>query len=64
MKSFMEEYGIVVVVAIVIVALILIATAFKTSGSQSIVSMLNNFLTKGGAAASIGGSNVNLNTGA
>ena len=58
MKSFMEEYGIVVVVAIVIVALIAVAVVFKNSGTTSIKEMLNNFLTQGGD--NLGTNGVNL----
>lgn len=58
MKSFMEEYGIVVVVAIVIVALIAVAVVFKNSGTTSIKEMLNNFLTQGGN--NLGTNGVNL----
>lgn len=47
MKSFMEEYGIVVVVAIVILALIGVAMFFRSSGSQSIRDTLAGFLNQG-----------------
>lgn len=44
MKSFLEEYGIVIVVAIVILALIGVAIFFRTTGTTSIQGQLNNFL--------------------
>ena len=47
MKSFLEEYGIVIVVAIVIIALIGVALFFKTRGVNSIEGFLNNFLNEG-----------------
>lgn len=47
MKSFLEEYGIVVVVAIVIIALIAVALFFQDKGVNSIKGFLNNFLEKG-----------------
>ena len=48
MKSFLEEYGIVIVVAIVILALIAVAVFFKTTGASSINGMLNRFMQAGG----------------
>ena len=45
MKSFLEEYGIVVVVAIVILALIGVAIFFRGEGVNSIEGQLNNFLS-------------------
>ena len=46
MKTFMEEYGKVIVVAIIVVALITVALLFKTSGMESINGIWKNFMTK------------------
>lgn len=43
MKSFLEEYGLVVVVAIVVLALVAVAFFFKTSGTKGIQSNLQKF---------------------
>ena len=48
MKSCLEEYGIVIVVAIVILALIAVAVFFKTTGADSINGMLQRFMNAGG----------------
>lgn len=48
MKSFLEEYGIVIVVAIIILMLIGVAVIFRTSGKNSILSILNNFMGQAG----------------
>lgn len=48
MKSFLEEYGIVIVVAIIILMLIAVAAIFRTSGKNSILSVLNNFMKQAG----------------
>lgn len=46
MKSFLEEYGIVIVVAVVIIALIGVALFFKGAGTEAIKGYLNNFLAE------------------
>ena len=43
MKVFFEEYGKTIIVAILIIALILIASLFKIQGSDSIISIYENF---------------------
>ena len=48
MKSFLEEYGIVIVVAIIILMLIAVAVIFRTSGKNSILGVLNNFMNQAG----------------
>lgn len=53
MKSFLEEYGIVIVVAVVIIALIGVAVWFKTNGTASIKDWLSQFIEKGGLTNNI-----------
>ena len=42
MKSFMEEYGIIIVVIIVLTALIATAYVFKDNGTESFKSVFNS----------------------
>lgn len=56
MKSFLEEYGIVIVVAIVIIALIGLAVVFSgDAGVGRITGFLTQFLDQGNIADPLAG---------
>lgn len=48
MKSFLEEYGLIIVAAIVILAFIAFATVFKGDLIANITALVNDFFSKTG----------------
>lgn len=51
MKSFLEEYGLIIVAAIIVLAFIVFAAVFKDNIITGITNVLNDFFAKSGAAA-------------
>ena len=46
MKSFMEQYGMIMVVGFIVLALISVAMFFRGSGTNSITNFLNEFMER------------------
>ncbi len=48
MKSFLEEYGIIIIVAIIVLIMVLLATPLGHYIGEAVVSTVTNFITKSG----------------
>lgn len=50
MKTFMEEYGLIIVAILVVAALIALAVAFNTKSSSNANNAIDNFTTNANSA--------------